>query len=302
MAIVALGKLGSGELSPTSDLDLVFVYDHAEDAEASDGKKPLAPGTWFARLCQRLISAITAPTAEGRLYEIDMRLRPSGNAGPTASRLDGFERYYREEAWTWEHMALTRARVVASTSPEITDRTADIIQRILTAPRDADRLLVDVADMRLRIAKQHKGQSPWNVKHHPGGLVDVEFITQYLQLLHAPAHSEILDGNTAERLRRLGEAGALDMREAEDLIKGLDLWWRLQDALRLIVPDGLDDANIPDSTKAALARAVAQGDFETLTAAMEAAYDRDSTLYRRIVGDPADDARKRLPAADEGAR
>ena len=302
MAIVALGKLGSGELSPTSDLDLVFVYDHAEDAEASDGKKPLAPGIWFARLCQRLISAITAPTAEGRLYEIDMRLRPSGNAGPTASRLDGFGRYYREEAWTWEHMALTRARVVASTSPEITDRTADIVQRILTAPRDADRLLVDVADMRLRIAKQHKGQSPWNVKHHPGGLVDVEFITQYLQLLHAPAHSEILDGNTAERLRRLGEAGALDMREAEDLIKGLDLWWRLQDALRLIVPDGLDDANIPDSTKAALARAVAQGDFETLTAAMEAAYDRDSTLYRRIVGDPADEARKRLPAADEGAR
>ncbi|MDH5411495.1 MAG: bifunctional [glutamine synthetase] adenylyltransferase/[glutamine synthetase]-adenylyl-L-tyrosine phosphorylase, partial [Alphaproteobacteria bacterium] len=184
MAVLALGKLGSGELSPTSDLDLVFVYDHDPDAEASDGEKPLTPGVWFGRLGQRLISAITAPTAEGSLYEIDMRLRPSGSAGPTASRLDSFARYYLEEAWTWEHMALTRARVVASTTQDIDNRATAIICETLARPRDPDRLVVDVADMRIRMAKQHRGESLWDVKHHRGGLVDIEFMAQYLQLLH----------------------------------------------------------------------------------------------------------------------
>ncbi len=297
MAILALGKLGSGELSPASDLDLVFVYDHAADAEASDGEKPLAPGTWFARLGQRLISAITAPTAAGSLYEIDMRLRPSGNAGPTASRLDSFERYYQEEAWTWEHMALTRARVVAASSPEISDRTSDIIRKILISPHDPGRLLVDVADMRLRMAKQHQGKSLWDVKHHRGGLVDIEFITQYLQLLHAPEQPEILNGHTADGLHRLGHAGALDPAEAKALIEAIGLWWRLQDALRLIAPDGLDQANIPSSTKTALARAASQRDFQSLIGAMESAYDQVSRLYGTIIDEPAEAARKRFSKA-----
>jgi glutamate-ammonia-ligase adenylyltransferase len=297
MAILALGKLGSGELSPTSDLDLVFVYDHAEDVEVSDGEKPLAAGTWFARLGQRLISAITAPTAAGSLYEIDMRLRPSGNAGPTASRLNSFARYYQEEAWTWEYMALTRARVVAASSSEISDRASEIIRKLLVSPRDSDRLLVDVADMRLRMAKQHQGKSPWDVKHHRGGLVDIEFIREYLQLLHAPKQPQILDGNTADRLCRLGHAGALDPREADELVEAISLWWRLQDALRLIAPDGLDQANILDSTKLALARATSQRDFNSLTGAMEAAYNQVSRLFGTIVEEPAAAARKRLPEA-----
>ena len=299
MAILALGKLGSGELSPTSDLDLVFVYDHAPDAEASDGEKPLSPGVWFGRLGQRLISAITAPTAEGSLYEIDMRLRPSGSAGPTASRLDSFERYYQEEAWTWEHMALTRARVVAATSSDIDDRATAIISAILAKPRDPDRLVVDVADMRLRMAKQYRGESLWDVKHHRGGLVDIEFITQYLQLLHGPTHPRVFTQNTAEALGRMGKTKTVDPADTASLTSALGLWWRLQDTLRLIVPGGLDEANIPDSTKAALARAATQPDFATLTAAMEAAYSRVSDFYRRIVDDPAAQARERLPSDDE---
>jgi glutamate-ammonia-ligase adenylyltransferase len=299
MAILALGKLGSGELSPTSDLDLVFVYDHAADAEASDGEKPLTPGVWFGRLCQRLISAITAPTAEGSLYEIDMRLRPSGSAGPTASRLESFERYYREEAWTWEHMALTRARVVAATSQDIDHRTTAIICATLARPRDPDRLVVDVADMRLRMASQHRGESLWDVKHHRGGLVDIEFIAQYLQLLHGPAHPRVFAENTAEALRRMGEIKVLDADNVASLIRALGLWWRLQDTLRLVVPSGLDEANIPDSTAAALARAATRPDFETLTAAMEEAYGRVSDLYRGIVDGPAEEARKRLPTGED---
>lgn len=299
LAIVALGKLGSGELSPTSDLDLVFVYDHATDAEASDGEKPLTPGVWFGRLCQRLISAITAPTAEGSLYEIDMRLRPSGSAGPTASRLESFERYYREEAWTWEHMALTRARVVAATSQDIDYRTTTIVCATLARPRDPDRLVVDVADMRLRMASQHRGESLWDVKHHRGGLVDIEFIAQYLQLLHGPAHPRVFAENTAEALGRMGEIKVLDADNVASLIQALGLWWRLQDTLRLVVPSGLDEANIPDSTAAALARAATRPDFEALTAAMEEAYGRVSELYRGIVDGPAEEARKRLPAEGE---
>ncbi|MBE9555072.1 MAG: glutamine-synthetase adenylyltransferase, partial [Proteobacteria bacterium] len=299
LAILAFGKLGSGELSPTSDLDLVFVYDHPADAEASDGEKPLTPGVWFGRLCQRLISAISAPTAEGNLYEIDMRLRPSGSAGPTASRLESFERYYREEAWTWEHMALTRARVVAATSQDIDYRTTAIVCATLARPRDPDRLVVDVADMRLRMAGQHRGESLWDVKHRRGGLVDIEFIAQYLQLLHGPTHPRVFAENTAEALGRMGAVQALDKDDDASLIRALGLWWRLQDALRLIVPSGLNEANIPDSTRAALARAATQPDFETLISTMEESYERVSVLYRRIVDDPAEEARKRLPASEE---
>jgi glutamate-ammonia-ligase adenylyltransferase len=299
LAIVALGKLGSAELSPGSDLDLVFVYDHDEEAEQSDGEKPLAPGTWFGRLCQRLISAITAPMAEGSLYEIDMRLRPSGSAGPMASRLAGFARYHREEAWTWEHMAMTRARVVAATSTDIDNRTTTVICETLARARDPDRLLIDVADMRLRMAKQHKGESRWDVKHHRGGLVDVEFIAQYLQLLHGAAHPRVLTENTAEALERLGEAGVLETERVAALVRALDLWWRLQDALRLMATDAFTEETAPASLKAALARAAGQPDFATLCGTMDAACEAVRTLYRDIVDTPAEAARTRLPPVED---
>ena len=299
LAVVALGKLGGGELSPESDLDLVFIYDHDDAAEESDGEKPLTPGVWFGRLCQRLVSAITAPTGEGSLYEIDMRLRPSGTSGPMASRLESFARYFREEAWTWEHMALTRARVVAATSPRVAESANALITGILKSKRDPDRLAADAADMRLRIARQHKGESRWDVKHHRGGLVDIEFIAQYLQLLHGPANPQVFARNTGEAVGRLGEAGALAPEKAGDLVGALGLWWRLQDALRLIAPDGLDEDKAPDSMKAALARAVGQPDFAALTSAMDAAFARGAELYGEIVDTPAEQARKRLPAAEE---
>ncbi|UCH73211.1 MAG: bifunctional [glutamine synthetase] adenylyltransferase/[glutamine synthetase]-adenylyl-L-tyrosine phosphorylase [Rhodospirillales bacterium] len=299
LAVVALGKLGSGELSAGSDLDLVFVYDHDQDAEASDGDKPLAPGVWFGRLCQRLISAVTAPMAEGTLYEIDMRLRPSGNAGPIASRLEGLERYYREDAWTWEHMALTRARVVAATSPDIGDRTETTIRETLMKPRDADRLLVDVADMRLRMASQHKGESPWDIKHHRGGLVDIEFIAQYLQLLHGPGHPRVFAENTAEALGRLGEAGVVPSDAVTTLVQALNLWWRLQDALRLMATEAFAEETASTSLKAALARAASLPDFESLCTAMDTAYAAVQRIYNQIIDGPAADARNRLPPAEK---
>ena len=109
-AIVAFGRLGSREMTAGSDLDLIVVYDHDADASASDGERPLAPSQYYARLTQRLVAALAAPTAEGVAYEVDLRLRPSGRAGPLATQLEAFEHYQLNEAWTWEHMAMSRGR------------------------------------------------------------------------------------------------------------------------------------------------------------------------------------------------
>src|SRR5207302_7383532 len=137
-AVVAMGRLGSREMSLASDIDLIMIYDAPEDSLGSIGPRPLALSTYYARLSQRLISAITAPTAEGRLYEVDMRLRPSGESGPIALSLAAFAHYQRQEAWTWEHMALTRARPVAG-DPALCERAAAAIGAALRQPGDPQR-------------------------------------------------------------------------------------------------------------------------------------------------------------------
>jgi len=298
LAVMAFGKLGSRELSPASDLDLVFVYDHPDDANSSEGPKPLSPGVWFSRLCQRLISAITAPTAEGSLYEIDMRLRPSGNKGPTASLLSSLGQYYRESAWTWECMALTRARVVASTDTALAGRVSSLVQEILCAPRDLDKLVVDVADMRERMDREHRTEGRWNIKHLRGGLVDIEFIAQYLLLRYANEHPEVLVSGTADALRRLGKAGVLGKPNADSLVRALGLWWRLQDALRLMVIDGFDETKAPDSLKTALARVVGAPDFAALTRMVDETAAGTYAIFREIIEEPAALARARTVATE----
>ena len=200
-ALLGMGKFGGGELAHRSDLDLIFIYDYDLDAGTSDGRKPLVPGLYFNRLAQRLIAGITARTGEGRLYELDMRLRPSGNKGPIATRLDGFAQYQREGAWTWELMALTRARIV--TTPDALGSAIEaVIRESLTREREPVALTRDVAAMRARMAKEHPGKSIWDIKHRRGGLVDIEFIAQYLILRHAALDPGILSPNTADALTR----------------------------------------------------------------------------------------------------
>ncbi|MDF1749932.1 MAG: bifunctional [glutamine synthetase] adenylyltransferase/[glutamine synthetase]-adenylyl-L-tyrosine phosphorylase, partial [Alphaproteobacteria bacterium] len=145
MAVIAFGKLGGGELLPMSDLDLVFVYDFAQGVTNSDGVKPLGPQVYYLRLCQRLVTAITTETGEGHLYEVDTRLRPSGKAGALATQLAGFANYYKlpdGEAWTWEHMALTRARPVYG-CPDLQARLSETIRAALIQPRDPAKLFTD---------------------------------------------------------------------------------------------------------------------------------------------------------------
>src|SRR5439155_7239270 len=158
-AIVAMGRLGSREMTLASDLDLILIYDAPPESTGSAGLRPLALSTYYARLSQRLISAITVPTAEGRLYQVDMRLRPSGESGPIASSLAAFGQYQRESAWTWEHMALTRARPIAGDA-RLCEGIAAAIAAALRAPRDPQRLVGDVADMRRRIAANLPRPSP----------------------------------------------------------------------------------------------------------------------------------------------
>jgi len=232
MTVVAFGKLGGGEKTPTSDMDITFVYDFDPDASASDGDRPLAVSQYFARLSQRLINALSAQTAEGDLYEVDMRLRPSGNAGPIATSLSAFEKYLTADAWTWEHMALTRAR--ALTGPDdLRGRVQNVIQGALTTERDPDKLVVDVSDMRGRMDAERHTDIPWEIKNYRGGLVDIEFISQYLQLKHAHAHPDILSTNTRTALANLKREGVLDADTASRLIQALDLWQSIQGLLRL---------------------------------------------------------------------
>ncbi|NQW10284.1 MAG: bifunctional [glutamine synthetase] adenylyltransferase/[glutamine synthetase]-adenylyl-L-tyrosine phosphorylase [Alphaproteobacteria bacterium] len=284
LAVLALGKYGGRELSHGSDLDLIFLYDAPLDAE-SDGDKPLMASAYAIRLGQRLISALSAKTAEGALYEVDMRLRPDGQKAPVATALETFEKYHQNDAWTWERMALTRARVVTA-SPGLRRKLEDGIRRILTAERDPDALLADVASMRARTAKEHASTSPWQVKHWRGGLLDLEFIAQYLQLRHGHAHPKVIDGNTAEAFRKLGENGILREEDAKFLTNATHIWRNLQGLLRLTVGDRFDVETAPEALKRRLARTGRAVDFATLERNLEALSRGVSEQYDRIIGAP----------------
>jgi glutamate-ammonia-ligase adenylyltransferase len=290
LAVLALGKHGGRELSATSDLDLVFLYDlppHDGDASpASDGAKPLSAPHYYQRLGQRLINALTALTGDGRLYEVDMRLRPSGNAGPLAVSLDGFADYQRESAWTWEHLALTRARVVAG-EPSFAGRIGDAIREALCAKRPADELLVAVADMRARMAAEHAAPGPWHVKHVRGGLVDCEFIAQYLQLRHAHEHPEILSTGTVQAYKNLAESGILERKAADELIAATRLLRRLQGLLRLTIECDPDPEAIPPPLRRQLALAGDAEDFEALEAQMRATAELVHGHFNRLIDEPS---------------
>ncbi len=149
--MLAMGKLGGREMTAGSDLDLIIVYDYAGDGAQSDGAKSLPGPQYYTRFTQRLIAALSAETAEGSLYQVDMRLRPSGNQGPVATRLSSFVAYQKSSAWTWEHLALTRARVV--TGPAALRRQIDdTIREVLSRPRDRAAVADDVRAMRAKIA------------------------------------------------------------------------------------------------------------------------------------------------------
>ena len=285
-AVLAVGKLGARELTESSDLDLVFVYDTGarEDAR-SDGAKPLTPGLYYQRFAQRLVTALTAPTGDGKLYEIDMRLRPSGNAGPLAVSLESFAEYQREKAWAWEHMAMTRARVVHGEA-DLAARILDTLKTVLQRQRDAGALQVEILEMRARIAAEHATTDPWAVKHVAGGLVDCEFIAQFLQLAHAAAHPEILSVASRETFVAAAAAGLIEPEAAHNLMQALALWRRIQVLLRLCLEPGAHgEETFPTALKQHLVEAEGVANFSALKERMATARETTRAHFQAIIGE-----------------
>jgi len=286
VVVLGMGKLGGREMTAASDLDLILLYGHDDGAATSDGPRPLSPSQYYARLTQRLVSALSAPTAEGVLYAVDFRLRPSGNAGPIATRADGFVRYQAEEAWTWEHMALTRARPVAGNAA-LAVRVEEAIGGLLTAPRDAAKLRTDIAEMRGRIEREKGTRDPWDLKQVPGGLVDLEFIAQGMQLLNAAGHPGILDQNTSDALRRAREAGVLAADEADGLLAAARLQTALSQVLRVAVDGRFDPAAAPRGLARLVAAAAGMPDLATLEAHLVETQAAVRSAFVRLVGPPS---------------
>jgi [glutamine synthetase] adenylyltransferase / [glutamine synthetase]-adenylyl-L-tyrosine phosphorylase len=280
--IVALGKLGGREMTAASDLDLILIYDFDEQAALSDGLKPLAPSQYYIRLTQRLISAFTAPTAEGILYPVDMRLRPSGQKGPVATHLSSFVHYQEKEAWTWEHMALTRARVISG-PPALRLVVEDAIRNVLVKPRDRAKTAADVRDMRARVEKEKGTRDAWELKQVRGGLIDLEFIAQHLQLVHAADHPSVLNQNTVAALARLGEAGLLPASAADVLLPAAGLISNLTQVLRLCLEGPFEPDKAAEGLKALLARAGDAPDFARLEADLAACEAEVAALFDLLV-------------------
>jgi glutamate-ammonia-ligase adenylyltransferase len=282
-AVIALGRLGSREMTASSDLDLVLVYDYAAGAENSEGPRPLSVNQYYTRLTQRLIAALTSPTSEGVLYEVDMRLRPSGNKGPVATNLASFRAYHRKSAWTWEHLALTRARVIAG-DPALADEINATIRATLCARRDVARTIEDVHDMRRLMLKEHKVGGPWDIKRTRGGLTEIEFVAQTLQLLNGARAPQVLDTNTRGALEKLAAAGCLAKDAESALREAYRLYQRLTQVLRLSVAGAYDPGDAPAGLNRIVASVAGMPDIAAAEALLADTQSRIASLFDDILG------------------
>jgi [glutamine synthetase] adenylyltransferase / [glutamine synthetase]-adenylyl-L-tyrosine phosphorylase len=277
--VVGMGKLGSREMTATSDLDLIVIYD-AEGAEASEGRKPLPVQAYYARLTQALIAALTAPMADGQLYKVDMRLRPSGRQGPVAVSLPAFRRYQAEDAWTWEHLALTRARVVAGPKP-LGEAVGAALSEVIRAERDEAKTLADVADMRRRLgeANERAAAHPWEVKLGAGRMMDIELLAQAGALVRGLADVR----RPARMLDRLGQSGWLERDEAATLGRSLDRLASLQQVMRLAADHTISPPEGGAGLVALVLTALEADDLDALERTLaEEASACDAIITRRL--------------------
>jgi glutamate-ammonia-ligase adenylyltransferase len=282
VAVIALGKCGSREMSAGSDLDLMTFY-RPHDPAAASALKGWDAATFYGRFTQRLIAALATPTAEGGLYEVDMQLRPSGTKGPVAVSCAAFEDYYLGgEAETWELLALTRARVVWATTEAFAGEAAAAIERALRRRRDRAAVAADVREMRQLLERERPPSGDWDLKLSPGGLVDIEFAAQFLQLAHAADGGPLLP-NTAEALAAFHRA---HLAPAEPLA-ALERAWRLQQDLTQLLKVALEDAHDPGEEpkafRALLARAGHARSFGALREKLEQAQAAARAAYEAVV-------------------
>ncbi|HWA00179.1 MAG TPA: bifunctional [glutamine synthetase] adenylyltransferase/[glutamine synthetase]-adenylyl-L-tyrosine phosphorylase [Caulobacterales bacterium] len=272
LAVLALGKFGGRELAEGSDLDIMLVYDGPEEAR-----------DFYTRMTQRLITALSSPTEEGELYEVDMQLRPSGSKGPVAVRLSSFSHYYREEAWTWELQAITRLRPVAG-DRRLGGAVLDVAHSALARPRDEARTRADIADMRARMEKERRAKGAWDLKLAPGGFVDLEFIAQALQLVWAPRGADVLSANTGEAFAKLAAAGALSAERRALLVETWALLSDLQQVLRICVEGDFDPAHAAEMLLVRLTTLGRRYSFEALEADLKQRQAAVRALFREVIG------------------
>jgi glutamate-ammonia-ligase adenylyltransferase len=280
--VLGMGSLGSARLHARSDLDLIVIYD-PDGVEASEGRRPLAARTYYARLTQALITAMSAAMAEGRLYEVDMRLRPSGNQGPVATSLEAFTGYQRGEAWTWEHLALTRARVVAGPAALAEDVEA-LRREILGQTRERDAVLGALAEMRRRISAAKGAGAAWDAKLGRGRMQEIELLAQAASLLSGKAVRQVP--------RALRGAEWIDKADREALVSAYALCWSVQTGARLLSDAALDPERLGAGGRALLERLGGVSRFDDLLPELDARSAKAAAILDRLLPEPE--------GADEG--
>jgi len=256
--VMAMGAFGARQMQPLSDLDLIVLYE-AGGGEMSEGKRPLSARAYYARLTQALVTALSAPMAEGRLYEVDMRLRPSGRQGPVATAIAAFERYQREDAWVWEHMALTRARPVAG-STALAGRVEEIRRSVIAAAGPSARIREGLADMRERLAREKPPEGPLDTKRGPGRAQDVELLAAAAALLSGSAERA-----AAEQLADGARAGWLTEDEGRVLRDAHGLFRRVVMAAGLVEAGPVRPEALAEGAREALLRATGAESLDALT-------------------------------------
>lgn len=308
-AIIALGKLGSREMTFSSDIDLVFIYDTPDFDTYSDGEKSFTASVYYNRLVQRLMSAITAMGRDGRLYEVDTRLRPSGKQGLLAVSKQALANYFESSAWTFEYMAFTKARTVAGDALLRNDLENFIVQQI-RKPRDVDKLKTDIADMRERIEKEHPPESNWDLKYAHGGLTDIDFIAQYLLLRHAPAMTAVKSGSSRDIFAMLKDAVIPSAAEEslhdskktrsldgvypvtrhgtrddkyDELIEYNKFLEQLFNMLRLCADGSFNEKTAPEGLKKLLIKTVDEKDFEELNDRLMRTLEKVRSYFSNLI-------------------
>ena len=261
VALLGFGKMASREMTMSSDLDFIMIYDADDPSAESNGERPLAASQYFSRLTQRLVAAVTAPTSEGVLYSADMRLRPSGNAGPLATSLRAFKQYQEESAWTWEHLALTRARVIEASSA-FGLKVGEVIAGVLSQAPDHTKIVADVLAMRELMGKERPPRHPFDLKLVPGGLVDLEFMAQSAQLLQREAIA-LPQGSTAAVLAKLGAIDLVPTGERLAEIHGI--YSTVLQVMSAALVDPFKDEGWTDAFRDLLAQLTNEPSFLRLT-------------------------------------
>lgn len=281
VSVLGMGKLGSRELTAGSDVDLILLYDFEEGAEESDGEKPLAPSHYYTRLTQRLIAAVSAPTAESVLYELDLRLRPSGNKGPVATHIKAFRKYQREEAWTWEHMALTRARPIAGDASLAGEIEAEIAA-VMSQSRDFAAIAAEAVEMRKLIETEKPPRDLWDIKLIPGGLIDLEFIAQVARLT-GKVDTDARSTSTGAVLRHLDHDFA-SAQISSELADAYSLYLALTQMIRLCLTGPFDRSDVPPGLADLLLAATDLPDFGVLEAHLRETSQMVRKRFNRLLG------------------